>query len=85
MWNITFAKTPFQTVLGSVVANRIETPKRVGIVTLSSLAFVARRQSDGNYSSMIPLFRPIIAACVRSFAPSLERMHLTRLLTVSES
>jgi hypothetical protein len=36
-----------------------------------------------NYSSIIPLFKPIIAACVRSFAPNLERMHLTRLLTVS--
>ena len=32
---------------------------------------------------MIPLFNPIIAACVRSWAPNLERMHLTRLLTVS--
>ena len=37
----------------------------------------------GTYSSMIPLFRPIIAAWVRSLAPSLERMLLTRLLTVS--
>jgi hypothetical protein len=36
-----------------------------------------------NYSSITPLFNPIIAACVRSFAPNLERMHLTRLLTVS--
>ena len=36
-----------------------------------------------NYSSIIPLFNPIIAACVRSLAPNLERMHLTRLLTVS--
>ena len=35
------------------------------------------------YSSMIPLLRPIMAACVRSLAPSLERMLLTRLLTVS--
>ena len=40
-------------------------------------------QGGGNYSSMIPLFRPIIAACVRSLAPNLERMDLTRLLTVS--
>jgi hypothetical protein len=36
-----------------------------------------------NYSSMIPLFMPIMAACVRSLAPNLERMDLTRLLTVS--
>ena len=40
-------------------------------------------QAGGNYSSMIPLFSPIIAACVRSLAPNLERMDLTRLLTVS--
>ena len=32
---------------------------------------------------MIPLLNPIIAACVRSLAPNLEKMHLTRLLTVS--
>ena len=32
---------------------------------------------------MIPRFNPIIAACVRSSAPNLERMHLTRLFTVS--
>ena len=37
----------------------------------------------GHYSSMIPLFNPIVAACVRSLAPNLERMDLTRLLTVS--
>ena len=32
---------------------------------------------------MIPRFSPIIAACVRSLAPNFERMHLTRLFTVS--
>jgi hypothetical protein len=32
---------------------------------------------------MMPRFKPIIAACVRSLAPSLERMFLTRPLTVS--
>ena len=35
------------------------------------------------YSSMIPLFTPMIAACVRSFASSFARMLLTRPLTVS--
>ena len=35
------------------------------------------------YSSMIPLFNPIMAAWVRSLAPNLERMFLTRPLTVS--
>ena len=37
----------------------------------------------GIYSSMIPLFRPMIAACVRSLASSFARMLLTRPLTVS--
>src|SRR5262249_1332370 len=32
---------------------------------------------------MMPRFSPMRAACVRSFAPSFERMILTRLLTVS--
>src|SRR5262249_4061297 len=32
---------------------------------------------------MMPRFSPMMAACVRSFAPSFERMILTRLLTVS--
>jgi hypothetical protein len=36
-----------------------------------------------NYSSIMPRFKPIIAACVRSLAPSLERMFFTRPLTVS--
>ena len=40
-------------------------------------------RAETNYSSMIPLFSPIIAAWVRSLAPNLERMDLTRLLTVS--
>ena len=31
----------------------------------------------------MPRFNPMIAAWVRSLAPNLERMHLTRLLTVS--
>ena len=35
------------------------------------------------YSSMIPRFSPIVTAWVRSFATSLRRMFLTRLLTVS--
>ena len=35
------------------------------------------------YSAMIPRFSPIVTAWVRSFAPSLSRMFLTRLLTVS--
>ena len=39
--------------------------------------------ASGNYSSMIPLFNPIIAAWVRSLAPNFERMFLTRLFTVS--
>jgi len=36
-----------------------------------------------SYSSIMPRFKPIIAACVRSLAPNLERMFLTRPLTVS--
>ena len=36
-----------------------------------------------NYSSMIPRFRAMIAAWVRSLAPNLERMLLTRLFTDS--
>ena len=37
----------------------------------------------GGYNSMIPRFSAIVTACVRSFAPSLERMFLTWPLTVS--
>ena len=40
-------------------------------------------RAETNYRPMIPLFSPIIAAWVRSLAPNLERMDLTRLLTVS--
>ena len=61
-----------------------ETPKRVGSVTL--LRFIRGLPEEAareNYSSMIPLFSPIIAAWVRSFAPNFERMFLTRLFTVS--
>src|SRR5262245_5793592 len=36
-----------------------------------------------HYRSMIPRFRPIVTACVRSFAASLARMFLTWPLTVS--
>jgi hypothetical protein len=38
---------------------------------------------EGDHSSMIPRFSPIVTACVRSFAPNLERMLLTWPLTVS--
>jgi hypothetical protein len=38
---------------------------------------------SGAYNSMMPRFTPIMAACVRSLAPSLERMFFTRLFTVS--
>jgi hypothetical protein len=31
----------------------------------------------GGYKSMIPRFSAIVTACVRSLAPSLERMFLT--------
>ena len=44
---------------------------------------LGEQAAGGNYSSMIPLFKPIMAAWVRSLAPNLERMDLTRLLTVS--
>ena len=44
---------------------------------------LARSPAGRNYSSMIPLFTPIMAAWVRSLAPNLERMDLTRLFTVS--
>lgn len=66
-----------QSVIGFMLD---DTPKRVVSVTLSSLGCgrVARP-----YSSMIPLLRPIMAACVRSLAPNFDRMDLTRLLTVS--
>jgi len=36
-----------------------------------------------DHSSMIPRFSAVVTAWVRSFAPSLRRMFLTRLLTVS--
>jgi len=73
-------QAPFRTSIGSFFAKKSETPKGVQIITLWSSAI---RAGGGSYSSMIPLLRPIIAACVRSLAPSFERMDLTRLLTVS--
>lgn len=68
----------------SAVVNALESPKRAK----SSLFRVSRIRNlggflGGTYSSMIPRFNPIIAAWVRSLAPSLERMFLTRPLTVS--
>ena len=61
-----------------------EAPKRVASVTLlSSIRGLLEEAARENYSSMIPLFSPIIAAWVRSFALNFERMLLTRLFTVS--
>jgi hypothetical protein len=39
----------------------------------------------GIYSSMIPRFRAIVTACVRSLAPSFERIFVMWLLTVSSA
>ncbi len=41
------------------------------------------RSDPVTYNSIIPRFNPIMAACVRSLAPNLERIFLTRPLTVS--
>jgi hypothetical protein len=63
---------------------RIESVNRVFALTLTfDLEFGPSGRAGGNYSPMIPRFNPIIAACVRSLAPNLERMFLTRPLTVS--
>ena len=56
-----------------VMAARREAPRGVAGLTLWQRI----------YSSMIPLLRPMIAACVRSLASSFARMLLTRPLTVS--
>ena len=37
----------------------------------------------GIYSSIIPRFRPMLTACARSLAPSLESMLATWLLTLA--
>ena len=58
------------------------TPRRGG--GCDSLGSVATGSAARQiYSSMMPLFRPMIAACVRSLASSFARMLLTRPLTVS--
>jgi hypothetical protein len=49
-----------------LAAARIESPK----------TGVARHPFRGGHSSMIPRFSPMVTACVRSFAPNLERMLL---------
>ena len=76
---------PFWTLLECDVVKANRNPKKRQ--DRHSLEFcyasATRGLAGGNYSSMIPLFRPIMAACVRSLAPSLDRMLLTRLLTVS--
>src|SRR4029450_9818090 len=53
------------------------TGRRVGLFGVGGDGCAARI-----YSWMIPLFRPMIAACVRSLASSFARMLLTRPLTV---
>ena len=85
MWNINAAKRTFLDITSFRCCGGESKPqKEPGSSLFRVLHFSeAGRQAGGNYSSMIPLFKPIIAACVRSLAPNLERMDLTRLLTVS--
>src|SRR5258708_27095102 len=71
-WRIVVAEKASTTRLGKAQGSRI--PKNRGWDT---------PLLRGGYSSMIPRFSPIVTACVRSFAPSFERMFLTCPLTVS--
>ena len=84
MLNIAVAK---RTLLDVTSFRRCRGESKPQMESGSSLFRVSRLRHGskvgGHYSSMIPLFSPIVAACVRSFAPNLERMDLTRLLTVS--
>jgi hypothetical protein len=50
-------------------------------LNLSSASFFRRMLC--HYKSIIPRFNPIVTACVRSLAPSLARMFLTWLFTVT--
>jgi hypothetical protein len=50
---------------------------------LDSASFEAAVRLVGLYSSMIPRFRAMVVAWVRSLAPNLERMFFTRLFTDS--
>jgi hypothetical protein len=75
--------TPFA-LTHSDVGEADRNPKRSAIRhCLEFCIYGALRRRAVNYSSMIPLFNPIIAACVRSLAPNFEKIDLTRLLTVS--
>jgi hypothetical protein len=85
MWNIDAAQCAFLdiTILWYCQGEPIP-QKELGSSLFRVLLCVCGEGLAGeNYSSMIPLFMPIMAACVRSLAPNLERMDLTRLLTVS--
>jgi hypothetical protein len=74
----------FFTFLDCHVYRMHATPKRVGSVTLLRFRRGPLEEATcESYNSMIPLFNPIMAAWVRSFAPNFERMFLTRLFTVS--
>jgi len=84
MWNIAVAKRTLLDVTSFRCCRGESKPQiESGSSLFRVLRFMAWKQAGWNYSSMIPLFKPIIAACVRSLAPSLERMFLTRLFTVS--
>ncbi len=79
---------PFRTTLPvSAFSKCVGSPQRVRSSLFRVLGFGRGRDLaghyTGNYSSMMPLFSPIMAACVRSLAPNFERMFLTRPLTVS--
>jgi len=77
---------PFQTLLDCDSPARDRNPKKSNDGHSLEFGWQGGEQAKAggdDYSSMIPLFMPIIAACVRSFAPNFERMDLTRLLTVS--
>ena len=41
------------------------------------LVYIRGNRALMNYSSMVPLFKPIMAACVGSLAPNLDRIDLT--------
>jgi hypothetical protein len=85
MWNINASKCTFLDITSLSCCEGESIPqKELGSSLFRVLQFSeAGMQGGGNYCSMIPLFRPIIAACVRSLAPNFERIDLTRLLTVS--
>ena len=86
MWNISVALSARLRISSLCLAEGEGNPKKgVWLSLFRVLKFCGGWTQGGKSysSSMIPLFNPMMAAWVRSLAPNLERMDLTRLLTVS--